>query len=89
MGYDCIRIERERTSFSVTVSDPEIVKANRATDKSSAPSPWNDPNVEYTFETKESVLKFLDKAMDIALPQDTYTSAFDKLAEEAGGKNDD
>lgn len=89
MGYDSIRIERERSSFCVTVTDPEIVKANRASDKGSVPGPWKDPNVEYTFDDKEQVLKFLDKAMDIALPADTYTSAFDKLAKEAGGTPDE
>lgn len=85
VGYDCIRIEREREGYEVTCTDPAIVKANQARDKSSdGPSePWRDPNVEFTFETKEQVLKFLEKAMDIALPEDTYTSAFDKLAKEA------
>lgn len=89
MGYDSIRIERERSSFCVTVTDPEIVKRNRANDKGDAPSPWADPNVEYKFGDKAAVLKFLDKAMDIALPPDTYTSAFDKLAKEAGGSPDE
>lgn len=89
MGYDCIRIERERSSYCVTVTDPEIAKKNRSSDKSDSPSPWTDPNVEYTFEDKAAVLKFLDKAMDIALPEDTYTSEFDKLAKEAGGSPDE
>lgn len=90
MSYDCIRIERERSSFSVTVTDPAISKQNEARDSGKGPSsPWQDPQVEYTFDTKEKVMAFLDKAMDIALPEDTYTSAFDKLAEEAGGKADD
>lgn len=89
MGYDSIRIERERSSFCVTVTDPEIVKRNRSNDKGDSPSPWTDPNVEYKFDDKAAVLKFLEAAMDIALPPDTYTSAFDKLAKEAGGSPDE
>lgn len=89
MGYDCIRIERERTSFSVTVTDPEIQKKNDASRNKDGPGDWTDPQVEYTFETKQAVLTFLDKAMDIALPEDDYSSAFDKLAKEAGGTSDE
>lgn len=88
MGYDSIRIERERAGFCVHVTDPEIAKANRERNKGDcAPcGEWKDPNVEYTFETKEQVLKFIDKAMDIALPADEYSSAFDKLAKEVQDK---
>jgi hypothetical protein len=84
MSYDSIRISRERTSFTVNVTDPEIAKKNRE-DK----GPWVDANMEYKFDTKEATLAFIDKAMDIALPEDTYTSAFDKLAKEAGGESDE
>lgn len=85
MGYNCIRIERERDGFEVTCTDPAIQKQNEARNKSGdGPcEPWKDPNVEFTFQTKEQVLKFLESAMDIALPADEYTSAFDKLAKEA------
>jgi hypothetical protein len=87
MSYDNIRICRERDGFEVNVTDPEIVKANRERNKGGdccAPSSdWKDPNVEYRFDNKEQVLKFLDKAMDIALPSDEYSSTFDKLAKEA------
>lgn len=88
MGYNCIRIERERKGFCVKATDPAIEKANRERSKSGdgdccAPSEWKDPQVEYDFETKEQVMKFLESAIDIALPEDTYTSEFDKLAKEA------
>ena len=90
MSYDCIRIKRERGAFEVEVTDPEIAKANRERSNSGkgdcVPCEWKDPNVEYTFETKEQVLKFLEKAMDIALPADEYSSAFDKLAKEVQDK---
>lgn len=86
MGYDAIRIEREREGFCVRVTDPEIVKSNRERERSSSSAEvghWRDPNVEYNFETKEQVLAFVEKAIDIALPADEYSSAFDKLAKEA------
>lgn len=87
MGYNSIRIERERTGYSVRATDPAIEKANQARNhKSDECAPWKDPSVEFTFETKEATLKFLDKAMDIALPADEYSSAFDKIAKEAQGK---
>ena len=83
MGYNCIRIERERGGFTVRVTDPEIVESNRKGSKSDGPSDWTDPDVEFPFETKEQVLAFLDQAIDKALPADTYSSAFDKIAKEA------
>lgn len=86
MGYNSIRISRERDGYEVRATDPEIEKANRARDTEKAPiGSWQDPDVEYKFETKEQVLAFIDKAMDIALPADEYSSAFDKLAKEAKG----
>lgn len=88
MSYNCIRIERERNGYSVHATDPAIEKANRERDKSDGPSaPWKDPHVEFSFDTKDQVLKFVEKAMDIALPADEYSSAFDKLAKEAMGKS--
>ena len=81
----CIRIERERGGFSVSVTDPEIQKRNDARNGKDydGPSEWTGPNVEYPFETNEQVLTFLTKAIDIALPADDYSSAFDKIAKEA------
>lgn len=83
----CIRIERERDGYEVSVTDPEIVKQNRASSSSDGPSEWKDPCVEYSFDTKEQVLAFLEKAMDKALPADEYSSTFDKLAKEAQDKS--
>ena len=85
MSYSCIRIERERSGYEVRCTDPAIQKQNeaRSTGGDGPCAPWKDPEVEFMFESKEQVLKFLEKAMDIALPEDTYTSAFDKLAKEA------
>lgn len=85
MGYNSIRIERERNGFKVCASDPAIIEANnkRRGKDYDGPSEWKDPNVEFSFDTKEQVMAFLEKAMDIALPADEYSSAFDKLAKEA------
>jgi hypothetical protein len=84
VGYNSIRIERDRNKYNVSATDPAIQKANEARDaKSGNCAPWQDPSVEYSFDTKEQVMTFLDKAIDIALPVDEYTSAFDKLAKEA------
>lgn len=83
--YNCIRIERERNGFSVKATDPEIEKANAARRGKDydGPSEWKDPNVEFSFDTKEQVIAFVEKAIDIALPADEYSSAFDKIAKEA------
>lgn len=84
MGYNSIRIERERDGYKVHATDPQIEAQNRARDGKSEPvAPWKDPHVEFAFETKAQVLTFVEKAMDIALPADEYSSAFDKLAKEA------
>jgi hypothetical protein len=84
MSYNSIRISRERKGFKVCATDPAIEKKNRERNKGdSCCAPWEDPNVEYIFDKKEQVLAFVDKAMDIALPADEYTSEFDKLAKEA------
>ncbi len=79
MSYNSIRIERDRNKFTVRATDPAIEKKNRE----SKDAPWIDPAVEYSFDTKAQVLKFVESAMDIALPEDEYSSAFDKLAKEA------
>lgn len=76
-----ITICRDRNGYSVRASDPEIEKANSARKD----SPWKDPSVEYNFKTKDQVLAFVGKAMDVALPEDAFSSAFDKLAKEAQG----
>lgn len=86
VGYNSIRIERDRNKFSVHATDPEIEKQNRERSKGGDCCPsgeWKDPHVEYTFDTKDQVIAFVSKAIDIALPEDAYTSAFDKLAKEA------
>jgi hypothetical protein len=84
MSYNSIRIERERNGFSVKATDPAIEAENQKRNKDSdSCAPWKDPQVEFSFDTKEQVMAFVDKAIDVALPADEYSSAFDKLAKEA------
>lgn len=83
MSYNCIRIERDREGFCVHATDPAIERTNRErSNKDSVGVEWQDPNVEFDFETKEQVLAFVEKAIDIALPADAYSTAFDKLAKQ-------
>lgn len=85
MSYERISIGREGGKFEVRATDPEIRKKNneRKSGDCCSPSEWQDPEVKYSFDTKEQVLAFVDKAIDIALPEDAFTSTFDKLAKEA------
>lgn len=83
MGDYCCRIERLNNGFEVEMKDPEIVKANnKRSGKSNEPAPWKDPYVSFAFTTKEEVLKFLEKNLDKALPDDTYSTSFDAAVAE-------
>lgn len=85
--YDCnIRIGRTQNGFLVTITDPAIVKQNQErnnTSKGDCCAPWQDPDVKYSFETKEAVATFISENIDKALPVDEYSSTFDKAAKEA------
>lgn len=86
MGYGCcsIEIERNKNGYEVTVTDPKIVAANQARDgKGNSVGEWKSPEIEYQFQTKEQVLAFITSAFDDALPEEEYSSTFDKLAKEA------
>lgn len=81
-GMSNIQIEREGDGYEVTVTDPEIEKANNK-----SKSRWKDPCVEYHFDTWNQVKTFLDKVVDKALPADEYSRAFATAAKESmGGK---
>jgi hypothetical protein len=82
---DCeIRIERTQNGYLVRMTDPELVKKNEARDsKDGCCEPWQDPQVKYSFEDKEGVVKFITENIDKALPVDEYSSAFDKAAKDA------
>jgi len=85
MGYGCtsMRIERNKNGYEVTVTDPAIVAANEKSRSSDGPSDWKNPDVEYQFQTKDQVLAFVTAAFDKALPEEEYSSTFDKLAKDA------
>ncbi len=86
MYSDCnIRIQRLQNGYTVRMTDPDIVKKNneRNKGKDSCCVPWQDPDVTYAFDTKEKVAKFVVDNIDKALPDDEYSSTFDKAAKEA------
>lgn len=85
MGCNRICIERNQNGFEVTVTDPKVVEANDKARQNDNYS-WKDPEVEYQFATKQQVLDFIDASFDKALPEEEYSSVFDKLAKEAMGK---
>jgi hypothetical protein len=90
VSYNSIRIERDRNKFTVRATDPAIEKANNERSRNTAGDrvgEWKDPHVEYSFDTKDQVITFITSAIDIALPKDEYSTAFDKLAKEAQGKS--
>ncbi len=89
---DCdIRIQRHQNGFTVRITDPKIVKANRERDKvrssrssdSCCPSTeWRDPQVSYAFTTREEVSAFIKENIDKALPTDEFSSSFDAAVKE-------
>ncbi len=74
---DCCRIERAVNGYTVSLRDPEAVKANAA-----PKTQWKDPNREYVFDSVEKVLAFLGKTLDKALPMDEYGTSFSKALTE-------
>jgi len=73
MAEGCVRIERIENGYTVCADDPKIRKANKGS------GPWRDPAKEYSFDTIEKVLKFLEKNLDKALPKSEYSDTFDAL----------
>lgn len=81
---DCnIRISRLQNGYTVSITDPKIVKANDERDsKDGCCSPWRDPNVTYTFSTIDQAIDFIKENVDKAFPEDEFSSTFDKAAKE-------
>jgi hypothetical protein len=82
MYGDCsINIERTQNGYLVRMTDPKLVEQNNKRDKGSdCCSPWQDPQVKYSFEDKQGVIDFITSNIDKALPVDEYSSTFDKEA---------
>lgn len=82
MSYESIKICRDKNGYSVSVTDPEIVKKNDS--RKNGVGEWKDPCIEYNFDTKSQVLVFVEKAFDIALPASgDYSTTFDAAAKAA------
>lgn len=80
----CIKIERNRNGYEVTVTDPKIIEENEKGREGSAIS-WKSPHLDYQFQTKDEAMKFVTEVFDDVLPaaDEQYAAAFDKAAEEA------
>ena len=80
----CIRVERNRNGYEVTVTDPKVIEENEKGREGSAIS-WKSPHLEYQFKSKDEAVKFITDVFDDVLPEpdDQYAAAFDKAAEEA------
>lgn len=86
MGYgeECCRIERAANGYTVSMKDPEVVKANQKRDSTKGPTlgVWKDPNKSFVFESIEDVLTFLQKTLPKALPIDEFGSTFSQALKE-------
>lgn len=81
----CVRIERASNGYTVCVTDPKIVAANRKRDSSKGDyTPYKNPQREYIFDDIKKVLSFLEKNLNKALPVDDYTSSFDEAVAAVG-----
>lgn len=82
-----VRICRVQNGFEVSLSDPEIVKANNKRDTSKgAVIPWRDSQKTYIFKDMGTTIAFLEKTAELALPKeekDSFDTAYDKAAKEA------
>ena len=78
------RIERLTNGYEVSVRDPKIVEANRKSNSS-----YKNPCREYVFTDVKSVLLFLEKNLDKALPADDFDSSFDAAVADMDDEEDD
>lgn len=86
MLNDCtIRIKRLQNGFTVSITDPEIVKANdkRSSAKGGDCAPWRDPEVTYTFPDQDAAVEFIRENIGKAFPPDEFNSTFDKAVKES------
>ncbi len=88
-GNTVIRIQKLQNGFSVGLNDPEIIKANRARDRSKGEcAPYRDPEVTYAFANAAEVAAFITANLDKVMPEDEFSSSFDKAAKEAAASDD-
>jgi hypothetical protein len=83
MLSDCsIRISRLQNGYTVSITDPKIVKANDERPKNGECAPWRDPNVTYTFSDVNKAVEFIKENVEKAFPADEFSSTFDKAAKD-------
>lgn len=88
-GDTIIRIRKLQNGFTVSMNDPAIVKKNRERDTSGkTPSVYRDPEVTYTFKDAAAVAKFVGENIDKVIPEDDFSSSFDKAAQECCDDDD-
>lgn len=80
-----ICIERTVSGYELRLRDPEIVKANKKTDKPPTYS-YKDPYREFVLKDKAALLKFLEDNIEKALPKDDFESSFDTAVAAANGE---
>ena len=86
-----IWIKRLQNGYTLRITDPEIVKQNKARtntkDGCCAPG-WKDPEVEYAFDGADQLVEFLEANLEKALPVDDYTASFDAAVKESKRERD-
>lgn len=90
---DCdIRIQKHQNGYTVRITDPAIVAANKKRDEANRRSskgecapcePWRDPQVSYAFSNRDEVTAFIKANIDKALPVDEFSSTFDKAVKDS------
>jgi hypothetical protein len=85
---DCtIRIKRLQNGFTVTITDPAIVKSNDTrSSKSGECAPYKNPDVTYTFPDQEGAIEFIKENIGKAFPASEFDSTFDKAVKETKSK---
>ena len=77
-----VRIERAANGYTVEMKDPKIVAENNKKSDKMEPTVWKDPCKEYVFSDFKSMMMFLEKNLDKALPMDEYDSSFETAVKE-------
>lgn len=83
---DCIlRIEKLDNGYEVEIRDQKQAKKNRT---SSIDKPYVDPWRSFAFKSTAEVVKFIEKNLDKAVPEDDFNSSFDTAVEEDDEEDD-
>lgn len=80
MNDEVVRIEVNRGGFGVYVKDPKVMESNK-----NPKLPWEDPWVEYAFDTVAGVCAFVTEVLPKLKPEDgsgTFDAAFKRAVKE-------